>query len=64
MVTDTKPAALRVYPSCCTSAFCGRTDCNGCKNLPVKQDFDRWRDEHAAVQPDWIWSPSVWRATR
>lgn len=54
----------RLYPSCCTSAFCGRTDCTGCRYLPVLEEFKAWRERTAATRPDWIWSPSVWTATR
>lgn len=57
-------AAFRIYPVCCTSACCGRSRCDGCSNLPIKQDFDRWREEHAAIKPDPTWCPTYWEATR
>jgi hypothetical protein len=56
----------RVYPGCCTSAFCGRgpESCHSCVNLPIQQDFNRWRERTAAIRPDPIWSPGFWAATR
>lgn len=53
--------SIRVYPSCCTSAYCGRGDCTGCRNLPIKQDFEKWRDEHEAVVEDQTWCPLVYQ---
>jgi hypothetical protein len=55
---------VRVYPTCCTSAYCGRAECGGCRNLPVKAEFEVWREAGAAVRQDRIWCPSVWTATR
>ncbi len=54
----------RVYPTCCTSAFCGRLACDGCRNLSILADFKAWREAHAAVQVDPVWSRSVWTATK
>lgn len=54
----------RIYPTCCQSAYCGSGDCKGCKNLPRLEEFTRWKKETEAVRPDWIWSPSVWEATK
>lgn len=54
----------RTYPACCTSAFCGRIECDGCKNLPVLTEFKEWRERTGATQPDSIWSPTIWQATR
>ena len=54
----------RIYPACCTSAFCGRADCDGCPNLPTLEAFRQWQGETAALPADPIWSPNVYRATR
>lgn len=54
----------RTYPSCCTSAFCGRTECpKDCPSLPVLTEFKEWRERTRAVQPDHIWCPTIWRST-
>lgn len=50
----------RVYPSCCTSAYCGRIECSGCRNLPVLQSFKDWCEQNNAKQADPIWSPNVY----
>jgi len=51
---------IRVYPTCCTSAFCGKTECEGCKNKPILDDFKAWRDRTGAVVTDPIWCPLVY----
>jgi len=52
------------YPIACQSAYCGKSDCpNTCKALPALQEFKAWRERTAAEQPDWIWSPTFWKAT-
>ena len=56
MKTDT----LRVYPMDCTSAFCGRGDCTGCRNLPVLEEFKSWVKATRAVVTDKIWCPLVY----
>ena len=56
--------ATRVYPQCCTSAFCGRLDCTGCPKLSTLANSKAWREAHAAIQKDPVWCPSVWTATR
>ncbi len=55
---------LRMYPTACTSAFCGLLpeDCGGCPNEPAKKDFYAWRERTNATRPDPIWSPTVWEA--
>jgi hypothetical protein len=53
----------RYYPGNCTSAFCGRETCDGCKWLAEKQDFDNWRIAKKAEKPEPNWSPTWWRAT-
>lgn len=54
----------RAYPTCCTSAYCGRLACDDCPNLSILADFQAWREKHAAVQKGPVWRPSVWTATR
>lgn len=57
---------LRVYPSCCTSAYCGKgpESCPTCPRYPEQQEFKRWQEATAAKQTDPIWCPSVYEATR
>lgn len=55
---------IRVYPACCTSAYCGRVDCTGCPKLSILQDFRAWREAHAAICEDPVWCPTVFTATR
>lgn len=61
--TDTHASprrTLRVYPICCTSAYCGRVDCTGCPNLPILSEFKQWIASTGAVVTDPIWSPLVY----
>jgi len=51
---------MRVYPSCCTSAFCGKTECAGCSNLPILQEFKSWVKATGAEVTDPIWCPNVY----
>lgn len=53
---------VRVYPSCCTSAFCGRLECSGCRNLPILTEFKDWVKKTGAIVTDPIWCPSVYTA--
>lgn len=56
MTTET-----RIFPQCCTSAFCGETDCpESCRSLPTLKEFREWKERTKATRPDHIWSPSVW----
>ena len=58
---------VRVYPSCCTSAYCGRGDCrvpNVCRNLPTLNAFNAWREATDAVADDPVWYPTVYTARR
>lgn len=57
---------LRLYPSCCTSAYCGSCEpaCRTCDNREVKDEFTRWRKATAAVCEDPIWCPRVYVATQ
>ena len=56
----------RWYPMACRSLYCGSTgaDCAGCPELPAREAFEAWRRETQARQPDPIWSPGLWEATR
>ena len=56
--------ATRTYPACCTSAFCGRTKCDGCPDKSTLDDFKAWKADRAAVCTDPIWCPTVYEATR
>jgi len=60
-----KPASRR-YPTCCTAEFCGSCEptCRACPFGIAKDDFERWRRETAALEPDPIWSPGCFVATR
>ena len=58
MMADTK-----IYPSCCTAAFCGRTSCEGCPNKPTLDAFKAWVVANNAVKIDPIWSPNVYIST-
>ncbi len=53
----------RVYPICCTSAYCGRgpASCPSCVNYPTLKAFKQWRDETDAKPADEIWSPLVYQ---
>ena len=53
----------RIYPSCCTSAFCGRISCDGCPDKPTLDNFKAWVEANNAVPEDRIWSPNVYVAT-
>jgi len=58
----TSKHTVRVYPTCCTSAFCGRIECTGCANKPTLDAFKAWRDASNAKPADPIWSPNVYVA--
>lgn len=55
---------MRVYPSCCTSMYCGRIECAGCPNESILRDFKAWVAKHAAVVEDPIWCPTVYTAKK
>ena len=40
------------YPTCCTSAFCARTECDGCPNKPALDDFKAWVDANAPTEDE------------
>jgi len=46
------------------SAFCGRSECEGCPNLPALEDFKRWVKSKDAVCEGEVWCPTVWTARR
>ena len=54
------PRRMRVYPLDCTSAYCGRADCTGCRHLHVLEEFRAWARDNKAKVEDEIWSPLVW----
>ena len=51
---------IRTYPSCCTSAYCGKASCDGCPNKPTLDEFNTWKKATNAKRPDYIWAPTVW----
>ena len=51
----------RFYPSCCTSAYCGRIDCEGCDNKPINDEFKAWVARTGAEPVDPIWCPLIYR---
>lgn len=54
---------IRVYPTECTSAYCGRTECPAdCRNLPTLREFNAWREATGAVREDETWCPRIWTA--
>lgn len=53
---------VRVYPTWCRSAYCGRYNCSGCANLPVLQEFKDWVRRTRAVEENPVWSPGVYVA--
>ena len=57
---------VRVYPTCCTSAFCGLgpESCPPCRNYPKLQEFKRWVKATGAIVDDPIWCPTVYVAQR
>lgn len=55
----------RVYPTDCTSAYCGKTECpKDCPGLAALNAFKAWREATKAVRTDPIWCPSVWTAQK
>ncbi len=59
--TDRKGRVHVVFPVCCTSAFCGKTEpaCRTCRNRQELDEFNQWVEDHHAVCVDAIWNPSV-----
>ena len=59
------PLQVRIYPTACTSAFCGRAVCSpGCIHFKRLQEFRGWVKKHAAERKDPTWSPTIYTATR
>jgi hypothetical protein len=54
----------RTYPSCCTSAYCGRGECEGCRCKPILDEFRAWVERTGAVVSDPVWCPTVYVATK
>ncbi|MDD5062959.1 MAG: hypothetical protein PHN44_11840, partial [Candidatus Marinimicrobia bacterium] len=62
----------RLYPLCCTSAYCGRVNCDAyahrgrqipeCQNKPVLERFRTWVEKTDAIIEDPIWCPRVYTA--
>lgn len=53
---------IRVYPVVCTSAYCGRSECAGCRNKPGLDEFKAWVARTSAEVTDPIWCPTVYEA--
>ena len=54
----------RVYPKCCTSAFCGKIDCTGCRNKSILDEFKAWIEKTNAKVEDPVWCPLVYTAQK
>jgi hypothetical protein len=56
MQKTTRFLESRIYPICCTSAYCGNygESCNGCENKPALDEFRSWakRTRAKRVHPD------------
>lgn len=63
-MTETMAREGRFYPLCCQSAYCGRSECLGCKFKHIRVEFDAWCEQTAAIRPDPIWCPTYYVATR
>lgn len=57
---------IRCYPTCCTSAYCGKTTdaCATCECKPELDAFNEWRERTGAVKSDPIWCPTVYVSTK
>lgn len=55
---------IRLYPQCCTSAYCGKSSssCPACPNGSVLAEFEQWVADTDATCPDRTWAPLVYRA--
>lgn len=62
---DRKGRASVIYPSCCTSAFCGKVEpaCRTCPRRKTLDEFNQWVKDHKAVCADEIWSPHIYVET-
>ena len=61
-VVDPRTPNLRVYPFCCTSAYCGRARCQGCSNEPTLRAFKAWVARAGARVENPVWCPLVYTA--
>ena len=57
--------ATRVYPTCCTSAYCGSGEpaCRTCPCMKEHDEFKQWVEDHKAIETDPVWSMGVYTAT-
>jgi len=53
-----------VYPRCCTSAYCGRIECEGCTYKKNLDAFNAWVTEHDARCVDSVWAPLLYQARK
>ena len=54
----------KLFPICCTSAYCGKINCPiSCKNLAELTKFKAWVEATSAIKTDPIWCPLVYTAT-
>ena len=63
--TDSNGKKYTIYPTCCTSMYCGSwgDSCNSCRNKPILDEFEDWKEKHKAKNEDLVWCPSVYTAT-
>lgn len=56
--------SVRVYPTSCTSAYCGKgpSSCPTCRYFPALLDFKNWVQATKAAPSDPIWCPLVYVA--
>ena len=52
----------RIYPLCCLSAYCGKTNCEGCINKEKLDEFKAWTKKTNAKPIDPIWCRTIYRA--
>lgn len=50
----------RIYPACCTAAYCGEVSCEDCPDKPALDEFKAWVKETGAEPADPIWSRLVY----
>jgi len=51
---------MRVYPIGCTSAYCGKIYCGGCRRASILNEFKDWVRRTGARVTDEIWNPLVY----
>ena len=52
-----------MYPVCCISTYCDRIRCEGCRNLPILQEFKQWVKDTKAIVKDPIWGRLTYVST-